>query len=80
MNQQTCKVCGRPDKFDFHVPDTIWLVVVGEQYSNRVVCLPCFDTLAHAKGIDYARSLQALYFAGERACFGFTVTWGVSVD
>jgi hypothetical protein len=21
--QQTCKACGQPDKFDFHVPDEI---------------------------------------------------------
>ena len=28
--QQTCKVCGRPDKFNFHVPDAVWEWIVPE--------------------------------------------------
>jgi hypothetical protein len=26
--RQTCKACGRPNKFDFHVPDKVWAAVV----------------------------------------------------
>jgi hypothetical protein len=71
--QQTCKICGRPDKFDFHVPDDIWEEVVGEKFKNRVVCLNCFDDLADLKGVKYSDSLQGIYFAGSRATFVFRV-------
>ena len=37
--QQTCKVCGQADKFNFHVPDKVWKTVVPPPYCERVVCL-----------------------------------------
>jgi hypothetical protein len=70
-HRQTCKVCGCPDKFDFHVPDSVWNEVVPREFSNRVVCLGCFDKFAYEKRIDYAESLDVLYFAGDRAIFKF---------
>lgn len=69
--QQSCKVCLRPDKFDFHVPDDIWERVVPPEYRDRVVCLYCFDEFAAARGIKYAASLRRLYFAGRGAVFVF---------
>lgn len=71
--RQTCKVCGRPDKFDYSVPDTVWRAVVSVQYENRVVCLGCFDVFAKNRGVDYAGGLRTLYFAGNGAVFGFRV-------
>ena len=75
--QQTCKKCGRPDKFDFHVPNDIWEAVVGIEYKNKVVCLSCFDDIANTKGIKYSDSLQVVYFAGSRATFVLQVVSSV---
>ncbi|HKA31781.1 MAG TPA: hypothetical protein VKH64_01100 [Candidatus Binatia bacterium] len=69
--RQKCKVCGCPDKFDFHVPDTIWEKIVPPRYRNKVVCLGCFDKFAFEKQVDYSESLEFLYFAGDRAVFKF---------
>ena len=65
--QQTCKVCGRPDYFDFTVPDDIWKAVVPETHWNRVVCMGCFDRLARENNVQYGGSIKAVYFAGEMA-------------
>jgi len=73
--QQTCKACGNPDKFDFNVPDDIWETVIPAHLRNRVVCLYCFDEFASRKGVSYAPSLRSLYFAGEAAAFSFSVEW-----
>lgn len=69
--RQTCKACGCPDKFDFHVPDRVWNEVVPREFVNKVVCLGCFDKFAYEKQVDYAESLDMLYFAGDRAIFRF---------
>ena len=79
LRHQTCKVCGRRDKFDFTVPDGLWKAVVGPEFDNRVVCLPCFDDLASERGIDYSQHLHAVYFSGEKAAFEFKVNWAVPV-
>lgn len=72
--QQTCKVCGRPDKFDFHVPDSVWEAVIPEEFHTKVVCLYCFDEFAKQKGIAYQDALaEELYFAGKQASFIFNV-------
>ena len=75
--RQRCKVCGRFNKFDFHVPDEIWEEVVPERFVNRVVCLACFDEFARCKGVDYAQHLETLDFAGDRASFEFRVVSAV---
>ncbi len=80
-NQQTCKVCRRPDKFDFNVPDELWKKIVPEDYTNRVVCLGCFDEFAKQRDLEYAHDIHTLYFAGEQASFIFSVrsaTTGIS--
>lgn len=69
--RQKCKVCECQDKFDFHVPDNIWREVVPPRFRNKVVCLSCFDKFAFEKQVDYAESLDVLYFAGDRAIFKF---------
>lgn len=69
--RQKCKVCACPDKFNFHVPDAIWKLVVPARYQNKVVCLDCFDDFALEQQIDYANSIEVLYFAGDRAVFKF---------
>ena len=69
--QQTCKVCGRPDKFNFDVPDDIWAAIVPAAFRDRVVCLSCFDEFAAIKGTDYTAHIKQLYFAGEHVSFQF---------
>lgn len=71
--QQTCKACGRPDKFDFHVPDEVWLSVVPDALCSRVVCLSCFDGFARERRVNYATRLSELWFAGEAATFEFQI-------
>lgn len=73
--QQWCKACGRPDKFNFHVPDEVWREVVPTHLRNYVVCLYCFDDFAEVKGVKYAAHLGELYFAGKRATFRFNTDW-----
>ena len=72
--RQTCKVCGRKDKFDYHVSDGMWRQVVPAEFQDRVVCLSCFDEFAHERGIHYGADLQTLYFAGRAAALVFTRT------
>jgi hypothetical protein len=79
MGRQTCKSCGRRDKFDFNVPDSLWAAVVPTEFRNRVVCLACFDDFAREAGVDYSRDLTTLYFAGDRAAFVFKVESSASV-
>lgn len=74
----TCKVCGRSEKFDFHVPDYVWTTVVPEPYRNRVVCLSCFDDFAAHAGNDYAAHIDQLYFAGRGAAFRFRTEWRIN--
>ena len=78
LRPQTCKVCGRRDRFDFTVPDEIWRAVVGTEFEGRVVCLPCFDDLAGKGGINYAPYLHSLHFVGDKAAFEFVVLWAVN--
>lgn len=79
VRPQTCKVCGRRDKFDFTVPDDIWEAVVPPTFQNRVVCLACFDAFAREKGISYAQFLHSLHFAGDKASFSFQVTSAIDI-
>jgi hypothetical protein len=71
QQQQECKVCGRLDKFDFHVADEVWRKVVPAGYRNKVVCLACFDKFAFEREIDYSDFFEVLYFAGDQAVFRF---------
>lgn len=81
MNQQqTCRVCGRIDKFDYSIPDDIWSAIVPPQFRNRVVCLCCFDDFAKEQGIDYNDALRGLIFAGHKACFEFRVEKAMLVN
>jgi hypothetical protein len=75
--RQTCKACGWPDKFDFHLPDEVW--VVPPELVNRVVCLFCFDEFARQRGISYAKHIDRLYFAGDRGSFTFVVEHAIDV-
>ena len=71
--QQRCKSCGRPDKFDFHVPDGVWKAVVPQRLRHLVVCLSCFDDFALEKGVRYATHVSDVCFAGRRATLMFKV-------
>ena len=66
-----CKACGRPDKFDFYVPDEVWRAALPPHLHNRVVCLYCFDEFACQAGVEYGPTVHALYFAGEAATLIF---------
>jgi hypothetical protein len=70
---QSCKACGRRDKFDFSVPDEIWAAVVPPKFANLVVCLSCFDDFAQVRGVDYASHMTTLYFVGDRATIRYSV-------
>jgi hypothetical protein len=65
LSRQTCKACGRPDKFNFHVGDEEWGRIVPPGLLTRVVCLGCFDEFAARAGETY--SLVSLYFVGDQA-------------
>lgn len=67
--KQTCKVCKRPDGFNFHVPNKIWNEVVPLKYVNLVVCLYCFDRFAQRLNFDYTPYLSNILFVGEQANF-----------
>jgi len=71
-HRQTCKACGRPDKFNFHVPDAVWRAVVPGGLDGRVVCLSCFDDLAAKRDVAYAASLSEIWFSGDGATLGLT--------
>jgi hypothetical protein len=71
FRRQKCAACKCADKFNFFVPDELWKDVVPQQYQNGVVCLPCFDEFAREKNVDYADSIEVLYFAGNQASFKF---------
>ena len=71
FKRQKCGVCKCQDKFNFHVPDKLWRQVVPKEYWSKVVCLQCFDEFARTKEINYAQSIETLYFAGNQATFKF---------
>lgn len=78
--RQTCKACGRPDKFDFSVSDNVWAAVVPVELRKRVVCLGCFDGFAREAGVDYSGGLATtLYFAGDRAVLVLKIARALSV-
>jgi hypothetical protein len=77
--RQTCKVCGKKDKFDFHVSNEMWEAVVPPIFRKLVVCLDCFDNFAFENDIEYANSLDLLCFAGDKAVFEFDVKSAVNV-
>lgn len=66
----TCKVCGRPDKFDFNVTDAEWARIVPDPYRSLAVCLSCFDLFATTTRQPY--SVTALWFAGDQGVYEFT--------
>jgi hypothetical protein len=78
LHRQTCKACGRPDYFNFKVPERIWRAVVPGRLRRKVVCLGCFDGFAVQRGIRYARTLRYLYFAGDGGSARFGVDWAVN--
>ena len=67
---QRCKLCGKADGFNFNIDDDVWERVVPKEYVDRVLCLPCFDSLASLRGIDYSNAIDAeFFFAGQAASF-----------
>jgi hypothetical protein len=80
MQRQRCKMCWHADKFDFGVPDQVWVAIVPEGLQKKSLCLACFDDLARDRGVAYAPSLVTLYFAGDRASFEFRTVSAVTVE
>lgn len=78
VGRQRCRLCDRPEKFNFYVPDDIWRRAVPE-YVNGALCLFCFDSLAEARGVDYAEHLGEVWFAGNKAVFEFAPKKRVSL-
>lgn len=75
---QTCKSCGRRDKFNFHIPDETWAKVVPIELDGKVVCLSCFDDLAVAQGISYADKISEVCFVGDGATIIFSIANALS--
>ena len=71
FRRQRCNVCHCEDKFNFNVSDKLWRQIVPPEFHNKVVCLPCFDELAREQNVEYADSIDVLYFAGRKASFKF---------
>ena len=72
--RRICGACGRPDQFQYRVPDEIWERVVPRTLKNRTVCLVCFDDFAAMRRINYATRLKmSLRFAGDAAILDFEV-------
>lgn len=64
--RQQCKLCGAADGLNFTVPDEVWNEVVPPPLRKRVICMACFDRCAKQKEVDWATSLQELWFAGDK--------------
>ena len=73
LQRQTCKACRCADKFNYHVPDSLWAEIVPEQLQQGAVCLECFDKFASEKGKRYADALDTVYFAGDKAAMELKV-------
>lgn len=58
---ELCQHCGRPVRIVYHAPDAIWEAVTGRarhpdgHAAPGILCPPCFDDLAEAKGLPYLR-------------------------
>ena len=50
-----CRMCERPNKIGFTVPDEDWKKIVPDEMKdgNGVLCYNCFETLSHQKGIPF---------------------------
>lgn len=59
-----CQVCGILPKFDYLVEDDLWRSVAPKEYLRSVICLPCLDRIASAKGIDVSAGLLEVQFTG----------------
>lgn len=59
-----CKLCGRVPEFDYMVSEDMWRELISEEDRRDVICLPCLDRVAVAKGIDFADALERVQFTG----------------
>lgn len=75
LQLQTCKRCCRRDMFNFWVPDETWQAVAGAEWTNHVLCLACFDSLAYQKDIEYGHLIEWISFTGDMACLGIKIEW-----
>ncbi|HEX7232614.1 MAG TPA: hypothetical protein VF452_19655 [Candidatus Binatia bacterium] len=71
LRRQRCNICHCEDKFNFNVSDRLWRQIVPPKLQSTVICLPCFDELAREQNVDYADSIDVLYFAGRQASLKF---------
>ena len=39
--QQTCKKCGREQRFEYSVLDSLW-IMLPKKWHNRCLCIECF--------------------------------------
>ncbi len=60
-----CAVCGTENiQFDYNVDDELWNLVVPEGIRRDVICLPCLDRLAKAKGRNIGAYIKFIQFIG----------------
>jgi len=59
-----CYICREIPKFDYSVDHAFWKEVVEKKYRLGVICLPCLDKLATAKGLNLSKHLIEVQFTG----------------
>ena len=52
---EICKCCLRPNFVGFELDDKAWSEIVEGRWN--ILCIPCLDSLATAKGIDWTKHL-----------------------
>lgn len=41
-----CAVCGGPEPYTYHVPESLWRKIVPREKWNSIICAKCFHELA----------------------------------
>src|SRR3990167_3088777 len=75
-----CVSCEQAVPFDWRLADDeLWMKIVPKKWWAYVLCLPCFDKLAHrAGGTQYSKSIAVIYFTGIDATTAFVPVSGIA--
>ena len=57
-----CLDCGEVPRFDYHVEDSFWRLMVPRDKRADVICLPCLDK--RCRGIGLAEALAEIQWTG----------------
>jgi len=69
-----CSLCDQRPYFDYTVTDEVWKKVTPKEYRLGVLCLSCFDLLAHRQEVNIAQDILQVQFTGigKTVCFSPT--------